>query len=281
MLQPDFTLALAIQSCYASAKRCSAGNWIWHSGPSSAIRVPPSDVTVPNRAWHGAMPVPSECHCRMSPCHRSAKIMPGRRFSYAGLHAFFVKTAKIDRTRNRKIYKRLMLSGAHLGASRSSQSSGQSQSVFGPFWGRVRPGIWAAAEPPATRKGLCTIGIYERPAAGGATGLVVDSDGLSNPKTGGGGSRTRVPEHFKQGLYVCSPSVDLDAWDANGQTSQTSSPISICRQPASGGSGRPSLLLSLRRASRHHAGNGLLFTQPCATVGWHLKCFATLFYEAA
>jgi len=32
-----------------------------------------------------------------------------------------------------------------------------------------------------------------------------------------------------------------------------------------------SLLLSLFRTSRHHAENGLLFRQPCSTVGWHLS----------
>jgi hypothetical protein len=78
-----------------------------------------------------------------------------------------------------------MPSGTHLGESRDSQSSEGSQSVLALFRGWVRPGVCEAVRSRTTRKGLCSIGIYEKPAAGVATGLLADSDGLSNPKTGG------------------------------------------------------------------------------------------------
>ncbi len=40
---------------------------------------------------------------------------------------------------------------------------------------------------------------------------------------GGGGNRTRVPKHFKNGLYVRSRSFDLDSRDADRQAARPSS----------------------------------------------------------
>lgn len=143
-------------------------NCPWHSAIHGAIGVPLSDVTVPFA--HGTVPK----------CCRGA----GFRTS-----AYWRNSCKLPgsaKRRNHKSDTDLMPTGTHLGESRSSQSSERSQSVFGLFWGWVRPGAGGAARSRTTRKGLCSIGIYGKPAACMATGLLADSDGLSNPETGGG-----------------------------------------------------------------------------------------------
>lgn len=159
-------------------------------------------VLAPEPPSHdSAMAVPSECHYPMLPCQITRGTVP-KPCRDAGLHTlasirFRWKLPKRAVGRISKSGSYLMPAGTHLGESRSSQSSERSQSVFGLFSGWVRPGVGGAARSRTTRKGLCSIGIYEKPAAGMATGLQADSDGLSNPKTGGAGNRTRVPEHFR------------------------------------------------------------------------------------
>ena len=133
----------------------------WNRCHGSAIGVPLSCGTVPESSWDAGF-------------HTLASM----RLSW--------KLPESRNERNGKSVSDLMPTGTHLGESRSSQSSERSQSVLSPFGRWVRPGVGGAANSPTTRKGLCSIGIYEKPAAGGATGLLVDSDWLSKPTTGGG-----------------------------------------------------------------------------------------------